>query len=77
MITSISNIRIKSPDRKTAAKRGTDRHDEEPSIKRIVFDDADMDEDDGIDFDSLAAEREDHFWPYHAVLGTLSGRNIF
>ena len=31
---SNSDIRIKSPERNKAFKRGTDRHDEEPSTKR-------------------------------------------
>ena len=66
---SRSDIRIKSPDRKKAAKRGTDRHDEEPSTKRIVFEDARMEEDDGIVVASLAAKREDQLILYHAVLG--------
>ena len=52
---SRSDIRIKSPDRKKAAKRGTDRHDEEPNTNQITLEDARMEEDDGIDVDSLAA----------------------
>ena len=66
---SRSDIRIKSPDRKKAAKRGTDRHEEEPSTKRIVFEDASMEEDDSIDVDSLAGKTEDQLILYHAVLG--------
>ena len=66
---SKSDIRLKSPDRKKAAKRGTARHDEEPSIKRFVIEDTNMEEDDAIDVDSLAAKREDQLILYHAVLG--------
>ena len=66
---SNSYIRIKSPDRNKGAKRGADRHDEAPSAKRIVFEDINMEEDDGIDVDSLAAKREDQLILYHAMLG--------
>ena len=66
---SRSDIRIKAPDRKKAAQRGTDRHNEEPSTKRIVFEDASMEDDDSIDVDLLAARREDQLILYHAVLG--------
>ena len=66
---SRSDIRIKSPDRKKAAKGGTYRHGEEPSTKRIVFEDASMEEDRGIDVDSLVATREDQIILHHAVLG--------
>ena len=52
---SKSDIRVKSPDRKKAVKRGTDRHDEEPRPKQFIYDNADMDEADGIDADSIAA----------------------
>ena len=44
---SKSDIRLKSPDCKKAVKRGTDRHDEEPRPKQFIYDNADMDEDDG------------------------------
>ena len=40
-----------------------------PRTKHFVFDDAAMEEDDGIDVDSLAAKREDQLILYHAVLG--------
>ena len=50
------------------AKTGTDRHDEEPRPKHFVFDNAAMEEDDGIDVDSLAAKREDQLILYHAIL---------
>ena len=52
-----------------ASKRGTERHDDEPSIKWIGFEDTKTEEDDGIDVDSLAAKREDQHIRYHAVLG--------
>ena len=78
---SRSDIRVKSPDRKKAAKRGTDRHDEEPRPKHFIFENAAMEEDDGIDVDSLAAKREDQLILYHAVLGhdlteTYSNRRL-
>ena len=68
-LASRSDIRVTSPDRKKAAKRGTDRHDEEPRPKQFIFENADMDEDDGIDVDSPAAKLEDQQIVYHAVLG--------
>ena len=66
---SKSVIGLKVPDRKKAIKRGIDGHDEEPSPKRIAFEDTNMEEDDGIDVDLLAAKREDQLILYHAVLG--------
>ena len=67
--TSRSDIRIPSPERIKAAKRGTDKHDEEPIARRVILEEIDMDEDDGIDIDSLAARREYQLILYRAMLG--------
>ena len=67
---SKKDTRFKSPDRKKAIQRCTERRDEEPSTKRIDLEDIHMEEDDGIDVDSLAAEREDQLILYRAVFGT-------
>ena len=41
-----TDIRLKSPERKKATKRSTASHDEEPSAKRIAFEDDAMEEND-------------------------------
>ena len=74
---SKSDIRLRSPDRKKSAKRGTDRHDEEPRPKHFLFENADMEEDDGIDVDSLVARKEDQLILYHATFGARSDQNVF
>ena len=63
------DIRLKSPERRKATKRSTASHDEEPSAERITFEDAAMEENDGVDVDSLAARKEDQLILYHAILG--------
>ena len=49
--TTKCDVRLKSPERNKATKRSTARHDEEPSTKRITFEETAMEEDDGIDVD--------------------------
>ena len=78
---SKSDIRLRSPDRKKAAKRGSDRHDGEPRPKQFIFENIDMEEDDGIDVDSLAARKEDQLILHHGMLGhdlteTYSSRRL-
>ena len=64
-----SDVRLKSPERKKATKRSTARHEEEPSTTRITFEDTAMEENDGIDVDSVAAKKEYQLMLYHAILG--------
>ena len=52
-----TDVRLKSPDRRKATKRSTARHDAEIRIKMITFEETAMEENDGIDVDSLAARR--------------------
>ena len=68
---SKTDVRLKSPLRNKPTKRrgGTARDEEEPSAKRITFEETAMDEADGIDVDSLAAKKEDQLILYHAILG--------
>ena len=62
--------RVKSLDRKQAAKRGS-RYDEEPRPKHFIFENANMEEDFSIDVDSLALKKEAHLVLYHFVLGMI------
>ena len=62
-----TDVRLKSPERRKATKRSTARHDEEPSTKIITFEEVAMEEDYGVDVDSLVARKEDQLILYHAV----------
>ena len=64
-----SDVRLKSPERKKATKRSTARHEEEPSTKRITFEETAMEENYGIYVDSLAAKKEDQLILYYDILG--------
>ena len=64
-----SDVQLKSPERKTATKRSTARHEEEPSTNRISFEDIAMEENYGIDVDSLAIRKEYQLILQHAILG--------
>ena len=60
---------MNSPERTKPTKRSTARHEEEPSTKINTFEDTVMEENDGIDVDSLAARKEVQLILYHAILG--------
>ena len=63
-----SDVRLEFPERKKATKRSTARHDEEPHIKMPTVEETAMEDNYGIDVDSLAAKKETQLILYRTIL---------